>query len=83
MKKGWFGPKQSGWGVSPSSWQGWTATVLVLGVTGVAIRVFAPALHERTGLPMPLVTFGISMTGLAVLLLLAAFTYRGNGTPSR
>jgi hypothetical protein len=27
MKKGWFGPKEIGYGVGPKTWQGWAATV--------------------------------------------------------
>jgi uncharacterized membrane protein YidH (DUF202 family) len=75
MKKAWFGLKQSGWVVSPSSWEGWTATAVILVVMGVSIRMFGPALHDKTGWPMPLATFAISMTGLAVLLVVVALTY--------
>ena len=28
MKKGWFGPKEFGYGVSPKGWEGWTATAI-------------------------------------------------------
>ena len=37
LKRGWFGPKRFGWGVSPASWEGWAATgvfVLMMGLTG-------------------------------------------------
>jgi len=27
----WFGPKRSGWGARPVTWQGWLVTVVYLG----------------------------------------------------
>jgi len=33
-KKPWFGPKRVGWGLRPTSWQGW---VVVLVVAGLAV----------------------------------------------
>ncbi|MES2862336.1 MAG: hypothetical protein V4701_12760 [Pseudomonadota bacterium] len=41
MKRGWFGPKRWGSGVSPASWEGWAVLgvfVLAMGVTGYLIE---------------------------------------------
>ena len=37
-KKPWFGPNRVGWGLHPTSWQGW---LIVLAVAGLA---FLPGL---------------------------------------
>lgn len=83
MKKGWFGPRRFGLGVSPTSWQGWVVTVVIVAGIGVSIRLLAPAIHERTGWPLPVATVAISMTGLALLLVIIALTYRGSGPNTR
>ena len=79
MRKGWFGPWQSGLGVSPTSCQGWSVTVVMVAGIGVSIRLLAPAIHERPGWPLPVATIAISMTGLALLLLIIALANRGSG----
>jgi hypothetical protein len=43
---GWFGPKRYGWGLTPTSWQGWlltavfVAVVIVLAVTLAATQIW-------------------------------------------
>ena len=37
-KKIWFVPKKHGWGFTPSTWQGWTATVIFISI--VVINAF-------------------------------------------
>lgn len=42
----WFGRKQIGWGVSPSSWQGW-ATITIYCVLMITLaRLIDPAFHQ-------------------------------------
>jgi len=51
MKRGWFGPKLIGWGVSPASWQGWAAT----GVLILAMAITANLLRETNWVWLPMV----------------------------
>ena len=66
MKRGWFGPKTFGWGATPTSWQGWLATLfLLLALVGVT-RV-------------PESVRGWAVIGvLAVFLGVVALTYRAS-----
>ncbi len=43
MPPGWFGTKRSGWGLRPTSWQGWAVTGLYV----VLAVVFAERLAAR------------------------------------
>ena len=47
MPKGWFGPKAMGYGVTPASWQGWLATMLLVALA-VGTRFVRP---EQFGWP--------------------------------
>lgn len=55
---GWFGRKRVGWGLRPTSWQGWLLTVvfiaalMTLGATLAASQpwIFATAVVIATGL---------------------------------
>ena len=38
MPSGWFGSKRVGWGVRPTSWQGWAVTVLYMVLAYVLAR---------------------------------------------
>lgn len=75
MGKGWFGPKRIGWGISPTSWQGWVATlVLVLGLAA-SVRWLGPMLAEQTGLDRVVMTPMIAVVWLAFYGLLIWLTY--------
>lgn len=37
----WFAAKEYGWGWSPVSWQGWTATVIFAGLYAISLIGFA------------------------------------------
>jgi hypothetical protein len=39
MRKGWFGPKRIGWGVSPRSWEGWVATLVFVAGLAASVRL--------------------------------------------
>ncbi len=39
MRKGWFGPKRIGWGVSPRSWEGWLVTLVFVAGLAAAVRL--------------------------------------------
>lgn len=36
-KKNWFVPKSYGWGLAPTCWQGWVATLFYIGLMGLYI----------------------------------------------
>lgn len=40
MSDYWFRPKRFGWGVSPTTWQGWLATLIVV-TLGIAVAMLA------------------------------------------
>ena len=76
MRKGWFGPKQMGWGASPSSWEGWLVTLLMIGGLAVSIRLFVRPLHEATGLAIPVLTPLMGGAWVLALLAIVALTYK-------
>ncbi len=39
---GWFGPKRNGYGTEPRGWQGWLATVLLVGGAILDAKFFDP-----------------------------------------
>ena len=41
MPPGWFGSKRIGWGVRPTSWQGWAVTGIYVVVALVLARTLA------------------------------------------
>jgi hypothetical protein len=41
MPPGWFGSKRIGWGVRPTSWQGWAVTGIYVVVALVLARMLA------------------------------------------
>ncbi len=59
MPPGWFGSKRLGWGVRPTSWQGWAAT----GIYVVIAIVLARALAARH----------VALFLIALVLLTAAY----------
>jgi hypothetical protein len=64
MSGKWFGPKAVGWGVSPTSWEGWLLLAVYLGLLVLVFRypAVSPAAKMAVGL---LVTAGV--LGLAYL----------------
>ena len=65
--RGWFGPKLTGFGVSPCSWQGWVATGLFM-----AALVGGNSLLRHWGLPqLDLMAYnaGVLLAFLAVVSL--------------
>jgi len=42
----WFGRKQVGWGISPSSWQGWTVIAIYCASMIFLPRVIDPVAHH-------------------------------------
>ena len=36
MNRPWFGPKRYGMGLSPTTWQGWLATLIFIGLIALA-----------------------------------------------
>jgi hypothetical protein len=53
MKRGWFGPKLIGWGVSPASWEGWAATAaFVLAMLLIGASLEAPWIWGGMGLAL-------------------------------
>ena len=68
MREGWFGPKRIGWGVGPSSWQGWLVVLaLIAGVIGVR-RIPGVTMGQAN-----LISAGLVVLFLVVMVL----TYRG------
>jgi hypothetical protein len=77
MKAGWFGPKRIGFGVSPTSWQGWAVTVVLLAALAVSIRWAQPLLAEAMNVPLPVATGCIVAAWLAIFGAVIALTYDG------
>jgi hypothetical protein len=75
MRKGWFGPKRFGWGVSPRSWEGWLAMLAwVIGLVAL-LRQAGPALDGAAGLSAD-AWRGVLVVGwTGALLALGALTY--------
>ncbi|HWU75801.1 MAG TPA: hypothetical protein VN043_04805 [Rhodanobacter sp.] len=44
--KPWFSRKKSGWGVGPSSWQGWLVMAVYAAIVFLLGREFPPAAHR-------------------------------------
>ena len=38
----WFGPKRNGYGIGPRNWQGWLASVLLIGGAVLDAKFFRP-----------------------------------------
>ena len=71
MRPIWFGPKAVGYGMGPTSWQGWLATLTVIAAVAGLRFFFHP---QALGLPAwskPAATAGIVIP----YLLLAFLTY--------
>ena len=68
MKRGWFGPKLIGWGVSPASWEGWVATLVLV----IAMTVTANLLRETPWVWLPM------LAEFAVYLVVVRLTYDKN-----
>jgi len=62
----WFRPKRSGLGLTPSSWQGWLATVLYVGA--LVILGFTLAASQ------PVVFWTLFVLATVAYLLVAFFT---------
>lgn len=75
MGKGWFGPKKLGWGISPRSWQGWLATLVLLLGVAASVRWIGPLVSERTGIDRIMTTPMIVAVWLALYGLLIWQTY--------
>jgi ribose/xylose/arabinose/galactoside ABC-type transport system permease subunit len=75
MSRGWFGPKTIGWGVSPTRWQGWLVTVVLLAGLAASIRWLRPTLEDATGLPPVILTLAMIAVWLAIFLLVISLTY--------
>lgn len=58
MSGKWFGPKAIGWGVSPTSWEGWLLLAVYLGLIVLIVRypAVSPGIRVAVGL---LVTAGV------------------------
>ena len=70
MKKGWFGPKEFGYGVSPKSWEGWAATVVFV----LALVGWTRLLHDvHPWLWVGYATLALLFVGVIAL------TYEGKG----
>jgi len=53
MKKYWFKPKSYGYGFHPTSWEGWVATLILMGLLLILAYVngfFAPKITTKEGL---------------------------------
>jgi protein-S-isoprenylcysteine O-methyltransferase Ste14 len=70
---GWFGPKLTGYGVGPRSWQGWLVSLVVL-LAIVGSRFIMP---ESFGLPHWSRAAAIGIV-IVLYLLLVWFTYEGD-----
>ena len=79
MSKGWFGPKTIGWGISPSSWQGWVVTIVFLALFAAAMRWLRPVLETSLNLPPLALTFGITAVWLGFFSLVIWLTYDSRG----
>lgn len=74
MKRGWFGPKAFGWGVSPASWEGWLATaVMILAMIGAGL-IIDPADRALVWTARGFI--------IAVYLAVVAFTCRSDARTS-
>jgi hypothetical protein len=79
MRRGWFGPKRIGWGISPRSWEGWVVTAVLLVGLAASIRWLRPVLEESTGLPWVALTLGMVGCWLVVFLGVVWLTYEREG----
>ena len=75
MRKGWFGPKRIGWGISPRGWQGWVVTVVFIASVAATMRWLRPTLEASTALPSAALTFAILAFWLGLLSLVIWLTY--------
>jgi len=66
MRKGWFGPRRIGWGVSPRSWEGWVVTAIFIAILAASMRWLRPALEQGTGWPPMTLGFAIVVGWLAI-----------------
>lgn len=75
MRKGWFGPKRIGWGVSPRSWEGWVVTAIFIAILAASMRWLRPALEQNTGWSPITLSFAIVAGWLAIYCGVIWLTY--------
>ena len=68
MKRGWFGPKQIGWGASPATWEGWAVT----GVFLLSMAVMAYFFQGKSWMWAPM------LADIALLLVIINLAYDKN-----
>lgn len=68
MKRGWFGPRQFGWGASPVTWEGWAVT----GVFLLSLVVITGLFRDKSWMWAPL------LADIVVLLVVINLTYDKN-----
>ena len=62
----WFGRKRIGWGISPSSWQGWATIVVYCALMIALARLIDPASHHVLAISTKVV---LTLAVLIVMLL--------------
>ena len=67
MKRGWFGPKTYGWGATPTSWEGWLATAVMV------VALLSPSLMFASDSTSAWISRGVV---LIVYLAVVILTYR-------
>lgn len=75
MKKGWFGPKRFGVGISPRSWEGWLVTALFVAGLALTMRIATPMLAASTGLSFGVIGFTTLAIWLALYVVVIWLTY--------
>jgi putative exporter of polyketide antibiotics len=87
--KNWFGPKKYGFGIRPTSWQGWLMLILFL-IVEVVIVSIAPLLYPSWFTPKqigsdvtPATWQGWVVTLLPALLLIVSIYYIYNKQRNR
>ena len=70
MKRRWFVRKTYGWGWTPSSWQGWVATML--GISALILNAYR-FVGEHSGGATSLVFLIVENTALALLFILLCY----------
>ena len=75
MKKAWFGPRRTGIGSMPVSWEGWLVSILVIAGLALSNVFLRPILLDLTGLSPLVVTLLIGVFWIALLVGIALFTF--------
>jgi hypothetical protein len=71
QREPWFEPKRSGYGLTPTTWQGWCVTLVIIGVLLASVRVILYLVRDP--LNAVILILVVTASELAVFI---PFTYR-------